>query len=363
MSFEPTLTDYDYELLSAYLDGMLTAAERAALEARLQTEPLLRRELTALRRTVALVKEMPALKAPRNFTLDAAMVAAPVVQRPRRDPRRDPRIILFPAFSALAAAAAVIMMVFGVSLLLSDTSSQDDQRQVALFSADTPTPPVAPTQEAAAMQTASAMSVTQPETALQMQVESAEDAMGSTAMEFAPPAPMQESSPDAFTTGAAVPAAFPTPSPSPMSDAEFEALEEMLFNQALGGGPGMGGGAGTPGDIGPQSGGGSAGEGDPSSSMRAAMTPPGADEGEESPALVFGVAQAPEEDDLTAESAVEDALSEDGQVVVQADAESQEAPAADTSRDTIRGAVLLGAGGALLLGAAGLYLFYRRRVL
>lgn len=358
MSFEPTLTDHDYELLSAYLDGMLTAAERAALEARLQTEPLLKRELAALRRTVALVKGLPVLKAPRNFILDASMVAAPVVQASRRDPRRDPRIILFPAFSALAAAAAVIMMVFGVSLLLSETSSQQDQTQVALFALHTPTP----AQEATTMQAASGLTMEQTaQDAVGMQVESAEDEMEA-AVQFAPPATMQESPPDSFTTGAAVPAAFPTPSPTPMTDAEFEALEEMLFNQALTGGNGMGGGAGTPGDTGRGMGGGAGGapDVDPSSSMRTAMTPPGADEGEESPALVFGVAQAPEEDDITAQAAVEEA-STDMQVVVQTEAESQKSPA--PGRDTTRGVVMFGAGSLLLLGSVGLYLFYRRRVL
>jgi anti-sigma factor RsiW len=43
MSAEPNLTDQDYELLSAYIDGMLTDGERIALESRLQHETTLRR--------------------------------------------------------------------------------------------------------------------------------------------------------------------------------------------------------------------------------------------------------------------------------------------------------------------------------
>lgn len=64
--------DRDYELLSAYLDDALEADERAALEARLETDAALRRELAALRQTVALIRALPTLKAPRNFTLTAA---------------------------------------------------------------------------------------------------------------------------------------------------------------------------------------------------------------------------------------------------------------------------------------------------
>jgi anti-sigma factor RsiW len=80
MSAERNLTDLDYELLSAYLDDALTAAERSALETRLQTEAALRTELDALRQTVTLVRGLPPLTAPRNFTLTPAMLRA---NRPR----------------------------------------------------------------------------------------------------------------------------------------------------------------------------------------------------------------------------------------------------------------------------------------
>jgi hypothetical protein len=95
------LTDHDYELISAYLDGALSDSERSALETRLQNEPVLRRELEALRQTVALVQQLPPLKAPRNFTLDTRMI-------------RPARLLIFPttaAFSALSAAAAVLLLL------------------------------------------------------------------------------------------------------------------------------------------------------------------------------------------------------------------------------------------------------------
>lgn len=109
MALDRNVSDQDYERLSAYLDNALSASERADLEARLRSDTALRRELAALRQTVALVHGLPALKAPRDFTLDARLV------RPR------PRLLIFPtsaAFSALASAAAVFLLVVGLGLLL-----------------------------------------------------------------------------------------------------------------------------------------------------------------------------------------------------------------------------------------------------
>lgn len=100
------LIERDYELLSAYIDGELNDSERAALETRLNSEDDLRRELATLRQTVALVNQLPKLKAPRNFTLEKSAVM--------------PRTLPFPmtaAFSALSAAAAVLLLVFGGYLL------------------------------------------------------------------------------------------------------------------------------------------------------------------------------------------------------------------------------------------------------
>jgi len=104
------LTDHDYELLSSYLDDALDNADRDALEARLSREPALRQELEALRLTVALVRGLPPLKAPRSFALDARMVRPPVV-----------RWIGLPATSAVsaaAAAAATLLLAFGLVSLL-----------------------------------------------------------------------------------------------------------------------------------------------------------------------------------------------------------------------------------------------------
>src|SRR5689334_15787630 len=103
MSAERNFTDQDYELLSAYLDGALAEAERAALETRLQNDDGLRQELATLQQTVNFVRGLPPLKAPRNFTLTSSMV------RPR-----STRWLIFPtsaAFSAISAAAATVLIL------------------------------------------------------------------------------------------------------------------------------------------------------------------------------------------------------------------------------------------------------------
>src|SRR5262245_34906033 len=68
-------SDDELELLSAYLDNQLTAAERATLEQRLGREPALRAALDELGGTVALLRELAPLTPPRSFALDPAAFA------------------------------------------------------------------------------------------------------------------------------------------------------------------------------------------------------------------------------------------------------------------------------------------------
>lgn len=99
------------EMLSAYLDGMLSPRERERLEARLSTDAELRARLESLRRTVALLRQMPAVPVPRNFLLSPAMVA------PTR-PRAQARGLLAPALSfATAVSALLCVMVFAVNVM------------------------------------------------------------------------------------------------------------------------------------------------------------------------------------------------------------------------------------------------------
>lgn len=76
------------EMLSAYLDGRLEGAEKAALEARLNKEESLRRHLAELRSVRDSLRTLPLLKPPRSLALTSALAGKtagkPAVFSPRR---------------------------------------------------------------------------------------------------------------------------------------------------------------------------------------------------------------------------------------------------------------------------------------
>jgi anti-sigma factor RsiW len=74
-----SLPDNDAELLSAYIDGQLSPAERMLAERRLAGEPRLRAELAELRELAGMLRGLEPLAPPRSFTLNPA--AAPRVRR------------------------------------------------------------------------------------------------------------------------------------------------------------------------------------------------------------------------------------------------------------------------------------------
>lgn len=119
------MSDQDYELLSAYLDGELDVPSQTTLEARLRNEPELQRELDNLRRTVQLLAQLPPLKSPRDFRLTPGMVQVNPVTEIK------PRLWLIPttaAFSAVSAGAAVILI--GLSVVLFQNQSNLSQSTV-----------------------------------------------------------------------------------------------------------------------------------------------------------------------------------------------------------------------------------------
>jgi len=61
------------ELLSAYLDGQVSAAERAQIEQHLEWCAECAHSLATLRATVAAIRAMPHVRAPRSFTLPQTM--------------------------------------------------------------------------------------------------------------------------------------------------------------------------------------------------------------------------------------------------------------------------------------------------
>ncbi|RLC91514.1 MAG: hypothetical protein DRI77_13755 [Chloroflexi bacterium] len=104
------------EMLSAYVDGQLSAGERVRLEAQLAADSALQAELEALRHTVALVRDLPPVPLPRNFILPQEMKTS-VAARPRPARRVRPRR----AWAApLLTAATVVVSLFFVVVLAGD---------------------------------------------------------------------------------------------------------------------------------------------------------------------------------------------------------------------------------------------------
>jgi hypothetical protein len=140
-------------LLSAYLDNQLSSRERARLEAQLQAEPELRRRFESMRRTVALLRHVPATPAPRNYILTPAMVA-------NRRPQPQPNLHrwLAPALTLATAASGLVCAVVLIGGLLANLgapqASAPAPYEVALEMTTEPAPtgvgvPAAPEAESA----------------------------------------------------------------------------------------------------------------------------------------------------------------------------------------------------------------------
>ncbi|WP_054537242.1 anti-sigma factor family protein [Herpetosiphon geysericola] len=69
------ISEQHQELLSAALDGQLSAAEQAQLDQQLEHDPSLAAEFAELRSMQALLQDLPPVRPPRSFTLDPALHA------------------------------------------------------------------------------------------------------------------------------------------------------------------------------------------------------------------------------------------------------------------------------------------------
>lgn len=121
MTPPPEINDRDAELISAYIDGMLSAEEQAQFEARLQRENSLRRELEAIQRTVNAIHALPVLKAPRDFTLDPSVVRRPDATKKIIDMRPQRRLAR--TWYPLAMVASLLVVFVGVFAILSNQTS------------------------------------------------------------------------------------------------------------------------------------------------------------------------------------------------------------------------------------------------
>ncbi len=97
----------DTELLSSYLDGQLSPSESARLESRLSSDANLRSVLNDLREARGVLRQLPARKAPRNFTLTRQMVGL-----------KPPLPRAYPTFRFATALATLLLVVtFAVNAL------------------------------------------------------------------------------------------------------------------------------------------------------------------------------------------------------------------------------------------------------
>ena len=103
------LTPRDLEALSAYADGTLAPAERLAVEKRLEQDPALRQALKEIRTTSALLRALPQVRPPRNFTLTPEMAGI------RPGWLRTPLLQLATAVAMVAFVVTVGVDVFGGS--------------------------------------------------------------------------------------------------------------------------------------------------------------------------------------------------------------------------------------------------------
>jgi hypothetical protein len=99
---------HDVELISAYLDHQLSQVERQSLESRLKNELQLHSIMAEISEARAIMRKLPARKAPRNFRLTPQMAGI-----------RPPLPRLFPIFRlASVMAAALFFFVFAANLSL-----------------------------------------------------------------------------------------------------------------------------------------------------------------------------------------------------------------------------------------------------
>lgn len=195
------------ELLSAYLDGELSAEEQTRLEAQLAADPALRAELDALRHTVALVRNLPVVPVPCNFILPQAATA-----RPRPAQRARPHRAWVAPF--LTATTAIVSLMFVVvlagDLLLSGsgglaTAPAAEQPAMRMMEAEAPieAPQEAPAPAAEQVVVEAAVEVTvEVETEVEAEVETEEAVSLATVPADAALSMPVESPPEVETTAA-----------------------------------------------------------------------------------------------------------------------------------------------------------------
>jgi len=100
----------DWEDLSAYLDGQLSANDWIRLDKLLTERPEMRIALKDLRRTRDFLRSQPSLRAPRNFTLSPQLAGIRTKERVAS--------FAFPVLSAVSALASILLVLVFVGDML-----------------------------------------------------------------------------------------------------------------------------------------------------------------------------------------------------------------------------------------------------
>jgi len=119
------------ELISAYVDGQLSEAERASFEARLASDPELRRRVLATRLLVREARQLPMVAPPRNFILPLDAARRPVAARPR-----------FPQWAY--RFGALVATVLCIALIVWDVGAPSAQPESATLPAQPAAQPLLP---------------------------------------------------------------------------------------------------------------------------------------------------------------------------------------------------------------------------
>lgn len=118
----------DWLLLSAYLDGEITAREKEKLERRLSANPQLREKLNELKTTRAMIRSLPRKKAPRSFALTPEMV---------RQRKTSGWLSLLGLTSAASAILAMVLLFFqfapGILFNGGMMAASEPQQEIAMF--------------------------------------------------------------------------------------------------------------------------------------------------------------------------------------------------------------------------------------
>lgn len=257
------------ELLSAYLDGQTSPAERANIDAHLRECGACQAELESLRRTVTLLQAMPRVAVPRAFTLSEAQVG---VRRPEPAPNWFGGL----ARGLGAVAAVLIVALVAFTVLRPEQAPWSPSAQVARVAPTT----AAPVAEVA---TQPALAATAAENA--PAAEPAPFAKSAPAATEAPQTGMASEAPTPEAEQPAALAAAPAPTDAEAFDAATTLAPEatatgeapMLAQVAATPEPEMGAaamGLGGGGDGRDAGGGGAGGPGIPSEYLTPEATPP-----------------------------------------------------------------------------------------